>query len=43
VVRGFNPSVPIKRDDTVKRVKLKVAGYLIERAARLTSIDVKTY
>ncbi|MFP3237828.1 MAG: 6-hydroxymethylpterin diphosphokinase MptE-like protein [Caldivirga sp.] len=43
VVRGFNPSTPIKRSDAVKRTKLKVAGYLIKRAARLTSIDVKTY
>ena len=42
-VRGFNPSVPIKRSDNVKMAKLKLAEYFINRASRLTNVNVSRY
>ncbi|WP_291765484.1 6-hydroxymethylpterin diphosphokinase MptE-like protein [Caldivirga sp. UBA161] len=42
-VRGFNPNAPIKRNDYVKRIKLKLAEYFINRASKLTNISVSKY
>ncbi|WP_156769902.1 6-hydroxymethylpterin diphosphokinase MptE-like protein [Caldivirga maquilingensis] len=42
-VRGFNPDAPIKRSDEVKRMKLKLAEYFINRASRLTNISISKY
>lgn len=37
-VSGFYPHIPLKRDDEVKRKKLKIAAHLLERLARRISI-----
>ncbi|MFN7105868.1 MAG: hypothetical protein ACK4M3_04730 [Pyrobaculum sp.] len=40
-ISGFYPQVAVKRDDWVKRKKLKIASHLVERLAR--RIDVKLF
>lgn len=43
VVRGFNPSRHVKRDDEVKRAKLEVASIFLNRLTRLGNVKVLKY